>query len=145
MKKIINFLLSWILFTILVLLCKDLWFRFAPLSFWIEYESITLFDKKQWDEKQLLHSIRYSKQNTIWNYTYKTYCNWRTDTSWIFSTTDVLLQKTDKLTTVIVDLDIPYSLPVWQCITYIFINIDIWKWYSRDIIFKTEYQVLEKD
>jgi len=46
-NKIVNYTSSGVIFATLIWAINFLWYSFAPLAYWIEYDSITLMDKKQ--------------------------------------------------------------------------------------------------
>ena len=146
MKNIINYFMIWIVVALVIHFWKIGYYTYAPVSAFIDYQKIELLDHKQWQPIQVLHSIRNSRKTLEWDYLFKTYCkcddwDWKTNSSWFYHEPAILLEKTKELKTIKVDMDFPYTLPLWECKTVINVKLNI-NWVIRELEnFETYFKV----
>ena len=148
MKKFINYIawawLFWFWIMILSIISRIMFFTFMPVSYWIEYSSIKMLDLQHWEKVQIIHTIRNSRIETVWHYITNTFCNWKTNSKWNTVSPWIILNKTNWPKTIIIELNLPYKLPIWHCNTEISVDIEVWHWYHRDLFFSTEFYVYKE-
>jgi hypothetical protein len=128
--KIKYMIIFGVIFTILPILWKFLFYTFVPITYFIEFNKLDFQDYKQWDNIQVLYSYRDSKFDTIWDFYYKVYCNKMTNPEWVYNTPDILLERTDWEKIIKVHMPIVLDLPKWNCRIEADITIKV-EWYTK--------------
>ncbi len=124
-------LLLWIVITTVVRFTSCIYYKYAPINNFIEFQWIDFQDYNKWDTTQIIYSYRDTKRDIMSDITHKFYCNWRTAAERSILSKHVLLNKTNWLEKIIVNKP-TIVLPKWNCTVYSHLDIDI-NWAAREI------------
>ena len=144
--KFIKYTKGWKLVLIFMLLVSftpsiinNIYYTFNPVEKFVDIQKLDFQDYKQGSKTQLLLSYRDSKVDTIWDFYYKIFCNWKTDILWNYNTPWIILPKTDWLK--IIKVDMPaLNLPKWECLIQAKVYFDI-KWFKKETYLEDTFLV----
>ena len=135
-NKILSMTIFGVLFTLLPLFIKFLYFEYMPVSTFIDIERLEFVERNPWDDIQVIYSYRDSKYDTIWDIYYKFVCNWTYNSNWKLNSKEIIFEKTDGLIVRKVERPVILDLPKWECLIEISMDINI-RGHIRDLDLKS--------
>lgn len=141
--NIMLWFILWLIITWTIHIVENTYYRYAPITNFIDFQALDLADYRIWDEFQMVYAYRNSKIETVWDFTFKTFCNWISLSEWNSVSNNVLLQKTKWLQKIKIKARIWNKLPVWKCEVYTHIDVDVKKWINRHIHLYDTFNVLK--
>lgn len=133
-------LILWLFVASFIRLIDYTYHTYAPITNFIDFRQLDLADYTKWDEFQMVYAYRNSKIETVWNFTFKTFCNWVSLSERNQISEHVLLQKTNWLEKITIKARVTNDLPVWECKVYTHIDLDV-HWYLREIKLQDTFNV----
>ena len=92
--NILLWLVIWVTVAWAIHITESMYYKYAPIENFIDFQRFDLADYTVWDEFQMVYAYRNSKIETVWDFNFKILCNWYWNNDWNSTSNDVLLNKT---------------------------------------------------
>jgi len=138
--NIILWSIIWLMWVIISPYIRGIYYQYMPIETFIYYQKFDVQNYIKSDKIEFIYAYRNSKIWTIWDFYFKTFCNWISDNDWNWKNIWVVLNKTDWLQKIVIQTKANQVLPVWKCTIYTNIKINI-NWYIREIDLVDDFEI----